>query len=240
LQKATHFLAGFEFDLPWHLTFNIEGYIKEFNQLTNINRDKLFDNTAEFSDQPELLRSDYIVEKGTAQGIDMTLKYEYKRYYFWAVYSLGYVTRRDEYREYVPHFDRRHTINLVGSYTFGKNLDWQFDARWNFGSGFPFSQTKGFYEYLDFSNGLNVDPTTDSGTLGILYGPLNEGTLPYYHRLDISLRKSFALGKNSILEVTGSVINTYNRDNIFYVDRITNERVNQLPFLPAVGATLTF
>jgi hypothetical protein len=240
LQKATHGLVGIEIDLPWHLSLNVEAYIKEFNQLTNVNRDKLFDNTAEFADEPELLRHDYIVEKGTAEGLDFTLKFDYKRYYFWAVYSLGYVTRRDEYREYVPHFDRRHTVNLVGSYTFGKNLDWQFDARWNMGSGFPFSQTQGFYEYLDFSNGLGVDPTTDNGSLGILYGPLNAGRLPYYHRLDISLRKSFVLNNNSTLEITASAINTYNRKNIFYVDRITNERVDQLPFLPAVGATLTF
>ncbi len=240
LQKATHGLAGIEIDLPWHLTVNIEAYIKEFNQLTSVNRDKLFDNTAEFSDEPELLRSDYIVEKGTAKGADITIKYEYKRYYFWAVYSLGFVTRRDEYREYVPHFDRRHNINLVGSYTFGKNLDWQFDARWNMGSGFPFTQTQGFYEYLDFTDGLNVDPTTDNGTFGILYGPLNQGQLPYYHRLDISLRKTVVVGKNSNLEVTGSLINTYNRNNIFYVDRITNERVDQLPIIPSLGATLTF
>lgn len=240
LQKATHGIAGVEVDLPWHLSLNAEVYIKEFNQVTNINRDKLFENVAANQNEPELLRVDYIVEKGTAKGVDVTLKYEYKRYYFWAVYSLGYVNRRDEYRDYVPHFDRRHNVNLVGSYTFGKNLDWQFDARWNMGSGFPFTKTQGFYEYLEFSGGLGVDPTTDAGMIGILYGPLNEGRLPYYHRLDLSLRKTIAVGKNSNLEITGSVINTYNRNNVFYVDRITGERVDQLPILPAIGATLTF
>jgi hypothetical protein len=42
------------------------------------------------------------------------------------------------------------------------------------------------------------------------------------------------------LEATASVINVYNRKNIFYVDRITNERVDQLPILPAIGLSLTF
>ena len=126
------------------------------------------------------------------------------------------------------------------SYTFGKKLDWQFDARWNMGSGFPFTQTQAFYEYLNFSGGLNVDPTTSNGTLGILYGPLNEGRLPYYHRLDVSLRKTVAVGKNSNLELTASVINLYNRSNVFYVDRVTNERVDQLPILPSIGVSLTF
>ena len=227
-------------DLPWNLSLNAEAYIKEFNQLTNINRDKLFEDVAANQDEPELLRVDYIVEEGTAKGVDVTLKYDNKRYYFWAVYSLGYVTRRDEYREYVPHFDRRHNVNLVGSYTFGKGLDWQVDARWNMGSGFPFTKTQGFYEYLDFTGGISADPTTDAGLLGILYGPINEGRLPYYHRLDLSLKKTFAIGKNSNLDANASVINVYNRSNVFYVDRVTGERVDQLPILPAIGATLTF
>lgn len=240
LQKARHVIGGIELDLPWHLTLNAEAYIKDFTQLTNVNRDKLFENTAANSEEPEILRVDYIVEEGTAKGVDVTLKFDYKRYYFWAVYSLGYVTRRDEYREYVPHFDRRHNVNVVGSYTFGKGLNWQFDARWNMGSGFPFTKTQGFYEYLDFSGGINTDPTTDGGLMGILYGPLNEGRLPYYHRLDLSLRNTIALGKNSQLEITASVINAYNRSNVFYVDRITGERVDQLPILPSLGLTMTF
>jgi len=240
LQKAIHTVAGVEVDLPFHLALNVEAYIKEFTQLSNINRDKLFEDVAANADEPEILTSDYIVEEGTAKGLDATLKYDYKRIYFWAVYSLTFVDRRDEYREYVPHFDRRHNINLVGSYTFGEKLDWQFDARWNMGSGFPFTPTQGNYEYLNFNGGLNTDPTTNNGTLGILYGDLNSKRLPYYHRLDVSIRKSLVLGKNSNLDITASVINVYNRSNVFYKDRITGERVNQLPILPSLGVSLSF
>jgi len=239
LQKANHAIGGIELDLPWHLSLNAEVYYKDFTQLSNVNRDKLFDVNTN-PNEPEILTSDYIVEDGYAKGVDMTLKYDYKRFYFWAVYSLAYVKRRDEYREYVPHFDRRHNLNLVASCTFGKKLDWQFDTRWNMGSGFPFSQTQGFYEYLNYAGGLNVDPTTENGTLGILYGELNKGRLPYYHRLDISLRKTLVVGKNSNLELNASLINVYNRDNVFYVDRVTSERVDQLPILPSIGASLTF
>lgn len=121
LQKAIHAIAGAEIDLPYHLSLNAEVYLKQFTQLSNINRDKLFEDVAANSDEPEILRSDYIIETGTAKGVDVTLKYDYKRFYFWTVYSLGFVTREDEVREYIPHFDRRHNVNLVGSYTFGKN-----------------------------------------------------------------------------------------------------------------------
>lgn len=240
LQRANHLIGGVEFDLPFHLTLNAEVYVKNFTQLTNINRDKLFEDIAANFEEPEILRKDYIIEEGDAKGVDLSLKYEYKRLYFWAVYSYGIVTRRDEFREYNPHFDRRHNVNLVGSVTAGKKLDWQIDVRWNFGSGFPFTQTQGFYSYLDFTGGLNVDYTAENGDLGIIYGPLNESRLPTYHRLDLSVKKIFAVAKRSKLEVTASVINVYNRDNIFYQDRVTYERVDQLPILPSLGASITF
>jgi hypothetical protein len=76
--------------------------------------------------------------------------------------------------------------------------------------------------------------------MGILYGDLNAGFLPYYHRLDANLKKKFAVSENSTLEVNVGATNLYNRKNIFYVDRVTQEKVNQLPFMPSVGVNLTF
>jgi hypothetical protein len=87
---------------------------------------------------------------------------------------------------------------------------------------------------------LFTDINTDNGSLGIIYGDLNAARLPPYHRLDVSLKKTFATGKNSKLEVTASVINVYNRRNIFYFDRVRYKRIDQLPILPALGASLTF
>ncbi len=240
LQKSNHAILGFELDLTNRLNLNVEGYIKDNTQLTNINRNKLYDDTGENQDKPAYLRKDFIIETGQAYGIDFLLKYDYKRLYFWGVYSLGYVTRYDGIISYPPHFDRRHNMNLVGSYTFGKDLNWEFSTRWNLGSGFPFTQTQGFYEKIPFHDGINTDYTTANGELGIVYGPLNQGRLPYYHRLDANVKRSFSFGDYTNLEVTLSVTNVYNRNNIFYFDRIRYERVDQLPFMPTIGVSLTF
>jgi hypothetical protein len=35
-------------------------------------------------------------------------------------------------------------------------------------------------------------------------------------------------------------MNVYNRQNIFYIDRLTMQRINQLPFLPTVGLNWRF
>ena len=222
------------------MNLNVEGYIKDNTQLTNINRNKLYDDTGENQDKPAYLRKDFIIETGQAYGLDLLLKYDYKRLYFWGVYSLGWVTRYDGIIQYPPHFDRRHNVNLVGAYTFGKDLNWEFSTRWNLGSGFPFTQTQGFYEKIPFHDGINTDYTTANGELGIVYGPLNQGRLPYYHRLDMNVKRLFVLGDYTNLEVTLSVTNVYNRNNIFYFDRIRYERVDQLPLMPTLGVSLTF
>jgi hypothetical protein len=224
----------------------VEGYIKDFTQITNINRDKIFDNTRENQEtRPYYLYENYIVENGEAYGFDVTYKLENKQWYLWNVYSFNIVNRYDGRREYQPHFDRRHNINIVGSYDFGKDLVWNANVRWNFGSGFPFTLTQSFYERLDFDGGASTDYTTTNGDLGVLYDDLNKGRLPYYHRLDASLKRRIDFKqktKNSKrkAEIIASVTNVYNRQNIFYFDRINYKRENQLPLLPSLSISYSF
>jgi len=245
LQKAQHAIIGIEYDVLNHLTINLEGYFKNFSQLSNINRNKIFDdiepynNKSSINYKPDYLRKDFIIEKGNAYGIDYSMKYDYKRIYLWAVYSLGYVNRTDEFEDYVPHYDRRHNVNLLLSYIIGAKLDWEFNVRWNYGSGFPFTETTGNYEKITFSD-INQNITTSNGQIGTLYGNLNTRRLPEYHRLDFTLKKKFEIAKNSTLETNVSVTNAYNRENLFYFNTLRNERVNQLPFMPSFGLSLTF
>ncbi|MBT6815716.1 MAG: TonB-dependent receptor [Flavobacteriales bacterium] len=229
IQKARHIILGAEYDINLKMDFQIEGYIKDFNQITNINRSMTSNYDNEF-----------IVERGLARGVDFLLKYKTKRLYLWSVYSLGFIKRYEGENEYFPHFDRRHNINLVSSFNFGKKDSWKADARWNLGSGFPFTQTQGFYENIPFSDGINTDYTSENGELEIVYAELNKGRLSYYHRLDLSLSKTIEISKNTILEITASVTNAYNRNNIFYINRITDERIYQLPLLPSGGISLKF
>ncbi|HPD64700.1 MAG TPA: carboxypeptidase-like regulatory domain-containing protein [Bacteroidia bacterium] len=239
LQMATHTIAGTEIDLNESSSINIEGYYKNFDQLTNINRNKIFDNTPEYQHKPEYQRVDFIIENGEAYGIDFLYTYDKKPFYLWIVYGLSYVNRYDGIVTYTPHWDRRNNVQIFGNYILGDKNPFEISVRWNFGSGFPFTQTQGFYELLDFSGGINEDYTKTNGTLGILYAETNQGRLPSYHRLDISLKKTWKTENHSI-EANVSVANVYNRHNIFYFDRITAKRVDQLPILPSAGLTWSF
>ena len=239
LQKANHLIAGFEYDVTKKININVEGYYKRFTQLTNINRNKIFNEDSEI-DAPEILKKDYIVETGDAYGVDFVAKYSGKKTYLYAVYSLGKVTRWDGVRTYAPVFDRRHSINLIGTYKFGKKQDWQVNARWNFGSGLPFTQTQGYYQNITFQDGSGTDITqSNADELTAVYAGLNEGRLPTYHRFDVNIKKTIEF-KKLTMDLNFGITNIYNRENIFYVDRISAEKVYQLPILPSFGMAIAF
>jgi hypothetical protein len=246
IQKAKHIILGTEYDITDLVTLNAEVYLKYFDQLLNANRNRMFSDTdpvyqaGGIYEKPEYLRKDYIIEQGLATGFDVSLTADLDRVYLWATYSLGYVQRTDEIRTYNPHYDRRHTFNLLGTYTFGSQNDWELSGRWTFGSGFPFTQTQGVFQQLAFGDGIVTDYTRENGEYSIHYAELYKGRLPAYHRLDLGIKRKFSLGRRSILELSLSATNIYSRKNIFYFNRITFERVNQLPLLASFGANLRF
>ena len=110
----------------------------------------------------------------------------------------------------------------------------------NYGSGFPFTRTQGFYEGNPFTDGISSDYTTSNGELTTVYDALDKGRLPDYHRLDLGLTKTWTLSERSSIDLDLSVTNAYDRENIFYFDRTRNTRVDQLPLLPSAGLSLTF
>ena len=231
LQRAQHAVAGIEIEPGGRITLEAEAYWKSFAQLIQVNRNKLSGSDPDFS-----------IETGDAAGIDFSFKYQGPSLYLWAAYSLARTYRDDGTQEYPTVFDRRHNLNLLGVYAFGPKRRWEAGFRWNLGSGFPFTQTQGFYQEVPFSRELlRTDIRTGNFPIGILLsGTRNGGRLPYYHRLDLSLKYTLPTGKKSALEIQVSVTNTYNRPNVFYVDRISNQRVNQLPVIPAGGITWRF
>ena len=231
LQKSRHLVLGVEQDVGNNLKLNVEGYLKDFPQLIVVNRNKT-----------SIDQANYSTEEGQAYGIDFSAKYETQSIFVWATYTLGFVERFDGEQEYPPIFDRRHNINFLSSYNFGADKDWQVSIRWNFGSGFPFTKTQAFYDQLSLQDGPSTDYLTGNpDDIGIIYSDeRNGGRLPYYHRLDLSIRKTFEFTEYMNLETVASVSNVYDRDNIFYFDRVRFERVDQLPIIPSLGIRLNF
>ncbi len=235
LQTAFHGVAGVEVDLG-QVELNLEPWIKYFGQIDELNRNKLF------ATDP-----DFIAASGKAYGCDLSAKYSHKRVYLWG--AMGYqvvnytgIGPDGLKQEYPTPFDTRFNANALVSYTAGKKKDWDLSTRFNIHSPFPFTQTQGFYENVNFSGlGLATNTNQQNGTLGILYADkINGGRLSWYHRLDVSVKKHFALQNKTSLDATFALTNVYDRGNIFYVNRVTNTRVYQLPIFPSVNVTWNF
>ena len=246
IQRSQHLIVGAEYDFSNHLSFNGELYFKNFSQLLNSNRNKMFDASdgayrqGGAYEKPEYYLTDYLIESGMAFGSDFSINYDIDWLYLWATYSLGWVLRSDEVQTYTPHYDRRHTINILTTVRLGETHQWEISGRWSYGSGFPYTQTQGMYENVTFTDGIRTDYPTVNGDYGVAYGPLYGGRLPNYHRLDLSAKRRFSIGKRSILDLNFSVTNLYNRNNIFYFNRLNFTRDDQLPLLWSAGATFNF
>ncbi len=246
VQRAQHIVAGVEYDMIDHLTLNLEFYFKNFSQLIGMNHNQLYDRSdpayapGGIYEQPQYYLTDFIIEKGHATGLDFSACYDIERLYLWATYSLGFVQRTDEVQTYNPHYDRRHTVNLLATYALGEERQWELSGRWSFGSGFPYTKTLGLYENLTFQNGIGTDYLTENGNIGVYYGEIYAGRLPTYHRLDLGVKRKFSFGKRGLVELSLSVTNAYNRNNIFYFDRISFDRVDQLPILVCAGVNCSF
>lgn len=249
LQTSIHAIAGFEVDITRDLTLNVEPYYKYFPQIVSINRNREANQAAR----------NFLAETGAAYGLDFAATYDKDQLYLYASYSLGYVTRNDGIQEFFAHFDRRHNVNFVGAYNFRigslkenrKGIEnrtvhpFELSLRWNLGSGFPFTRTQGFYANQTLLDGIGTNYLTDNNNpdtqLGVIYeDQINQGRLPYYHRLDVAIKYTVDLFKYTKLTIGASVTNVYNRANIFYFDRIEYDRVDQLPIMPALNLNLKF
>jgi hypothetical protein len=228
-QQADHYILGFEGNtsLIPGFTYNFQGYYKDLSNLLEYNRDKVD------SADPDFIRAD-----GASYGLEVFLEERLPRYYGMVSYTLSFTERTIGNFTYSPRYDRRHNLNLIAGW---KPFDgWDFNVRWEFGTGLPFSQILGFYDRLQFGGLFDGRGyATDPGEPYTMLGPKNSGRLPSYHRLDVSASKAFQF-ETVKLVLEASVLNVYDRKNMFYFDRTTGERIDMLPILPTVNVRVEF
>ena len=241
LQTAYHGVGGIEVDVN-KVELNFEPWIKYFGQVNELNNDKGSTTAAQ-----SISKADFIAATGLAYGADVSAKYSYQRVYLWG--AIGYqdvtytsVDAQGNIQTYPTPFDTRFNANVVAAYTLGKKKDWDVSFRFNIHAPFPFTQTQGFYENSVISpTSLGPNSSTANGPIGIAYAnQINGGRLSWYHRLDFSVKKRFKLSNKSNLDATFAIINVYDRQNVFYVNRITNQVIYQFPFFPSINLTWTF
>jgi len=215
---AVHYVAGLEFSPAGNFNFSVEAYYKDLKKTAEINENK--------ADERD---PDFLQASGEAYGFEFLLRHSSSFMAFTGSYSLSWSYRNINNWISYPKYDTRHIVNLHVNLEFGKG--WNSSISWFFNSGLPFTQILGYYEKMYF------DELFYSGGMYGYFSPYtiladkNLGRLPTYHRLDVSVTKKFQLSFVNF-EISGSVMNAYDRKNIFYYERDTGKKVNMLPILP--------
>lgn len=215
--KSVQYSAGLDIDISEYINFGVEGYYKISDNLPVINSKKYYD-----------FENDLISGSGESYGWEFLLKYNHSPFSFTGSYALSWAYKKIEDYVYYPKYDSRHAVNLTLEYSLGAG--WIISAVWGYSSGLPFTKLMGYYDKIYLTN--IFDPWYQSGSINpyLILGDQNLGRLSSYHRLDLSVSKLTELfGLKT--EVDFSIVNAYNRKNIFYFERDTGKQVNMLPFL---------
>lgn len=224
--KSINLSFGAEYFYLPSSSISVEVYYRKIKNLALINEKKIF------PDDPALINGD-----GRAYGIENSLTFETNQFSFNASYTLSWAFKKIDDFEYSPKYDSRHNVNLAINYILGDN--WEAGISWAYNSGFPFTPLRGYFDRYELSDFFDYDPAFDRYSIYTILGERNVKRMPDYHRLDIALSKIINFDF-ATLELSASIINVYDRKNLFYFKRDTGEKVNMLPFLPTASIKVKF
>ncbi|MBD3274442.1 MAG: TonB-dependent receptor plug domain-containing protein [Candidatus Marinimicrobia bacterium] len=199
---------------------------------------KSMDNLVEFSRR---IRQDadyldtFFTGTGTAYGIEFLAQKKRGKYTGWLSYTLS------ETRHTFPAFndgesfpashDRTHDLEIVGTYSIG---EWDISSNWLYSTGNAYTAPESQYS-LTMLNG------EEFGYIHV--GEKNSYRLPDYHRLDVSISRSFE-NPSTKWYMGLTLFNLYNNRNIWYrtydlsVSPIIISDATMLGFTPTIFVKL--
>ncbi len=231
---AWHGIVGFRQRLANSFEATIEGYIKDQR---NIPVSKW---TPEARLEIETAFAD-----GFTYGADARIEYDSGPLHLMLGYDWSKVNYEastgelgawidGEIFSYNPAHDRRHQFSAMAGYDiFGVTTS----VRWEYGTGQPYTRIRGNDMAIPLPD---QNPATFPGTAMTIFEEPFGDRLPSTHRLDVSMEREFQLSPRVVLGTEIGAINIYDRNNIFYYDSSTFERVDQMPFLPYFAVSASF
>jgi hypothetical protein len=226
-ERSDHYILGIDGNIYENLVFSLQGYYKAFSDILGYNLNK-YD-----SDDP-----DFSAGKGKSYGLETMLKFNYNKIYSWISYSLSWAEKTINNITYPPRYDKRHLINVLLGYDI--DIDFSVIFNWEYSSGSPFTQIVGYMDKDNLTDLFTGNYHFNEGNTFPILGQKNGSRLPAYHRLDMTISKSFIVSDKVKLNTEINIINLYDRRNIFYYNRDTGERINMLPFMPSFSLGVEF
>jgi hypothetical protein len=235
VSRAQHLVLGVERWLGPARFARLEGWIKRYEHL-------LEQNTA---DDPARRGDEFLDARGTSYGFDVMLRQlDVGPFGGWLSYTYGVSQREQDGIGYWPGHDRRHNLNVVGSWRAGRK--YSFGARLGVASGTPFTDIVGQVVRRSYDPGTHQYGTgVIAGEREPLGGARNAERYPIFQRLDLSVSRA-GTWRGMQLVPYFSLVNAYNARNVFIYtfdyasNPPTREASSQFPLLPSLGLTVGF
>ncbi|MBK7259616.1 MAG: carboxypeptidase-like regulatory domain-containing protein [Ignavibacteriae bacterium] len=225
-ELARHYVTGIEGNVIPGLAVSLQGYIKDYSSLTLYNPSKVYPA------DPDYLNGD-----GDARGIEALIRFASPIVDIYTSYAMSEVTVNAGTTSYAPRYDRRHTIKAVSTFHLFDGFDLTF--RWDFGTGYPFTQNAGSYDRLSLTDIATNPFPFGIGTPSRTLGAKNAARLPAYYRWDAGI--TYRITFEGIRGTAGvSLINLSDHKNILYYDRATGKTDYMIPFFPTAQVSLDF
>ena len=234
VSSAWHYVLGTERWLSPTRYVRLEGFYKRYGNLLEGNP----------QDDPARHGDEFNVVNGDSYGADILIRqFEDGPFSGWISYTYAVAARNANGQHYFPGHDRRHDLNIVGTWRLSKYL---LGARYGYATGTPYTDIVGEVVRRIYDPGMNSYGTRGSGSQSeFIGGPRNGARLPTTQRLDLDVTRRYQLRGMTIAPYL-SVVNAYNAKNVFlYIfdyskSPPTRQPISQFPLLPSAGVTIHF
>ncbi len=220
VSSAIHYIGGLDYYLTENFNMSVEGYYKAMHNLAVLNDELIYPTDKQL-----------INASGESYGAEFTMNYKTGWINAQLSYSYSWTTKKIRDIEYHPRYDSRNNIKFIMNSDLGNN--WSASISWNYNSGMPFTQMLGYYNKFNPPDILNPSSWLTNYYYFPILADRNAAHLPDYHRLDMGISKRIQVWSMKV-NIGLNIINVYDRNNFFYYDEKTGERVNMLPFIPSI------
>jgi hypothetical protein len=234
ISTARHYVLGAEKWLGPLRFARVEAWAKQYEHL-------LEQNTA---DDPAVRGDEFLESRGTSYGFDLLLRQlDVGPFGGWLAYTYGVSARQRDGIGYWPGHDRRHNLNVVGTWKPGTH--YTVSARLGVASGTPYTDIVGQLvrrTYNPLTHSFDDASQTEREPVG---GKRNASRYPLFQRLDVGVSRAGIWRGIQVTPYLG-IVNAYNASNVFIYtfdytkNPPTRESQSQFPFLPSVGVTVAF
>lgn len=239
-QTADKISAGMYYSISKDYTFSVEGYMKWMH------------NLLDYADEYYLTAPDVMWDskltagRGTAKGIDFKISKDFGKFTGHIAYSLLWADRqyadKNEGKPFPARFDNRHKINIMTTWKI--NDKWEMSAAWTGMSG----------NRMTLPTQMWTDPELGPWHYDMtLKTDVNNYRLPFYHRLDIGLKRNTRNGYwdfslyNAYCNMNTIAVRRDYLSGSYYVgmdERLSLKPVFQkiklIPIIPSVSYTWLF